>query len=156
MRIRGRCARIFEIETPASTDEDSLNQLSAAASGNRNAISVELTLSVGGPNDRRTNLDVLFDAAVLRPASTITDNTPGATAAGRGGAAAGAGSGGGDAGGQGERKADIGALMQTLENGVSGSGGAGPLEWEFLSREEAADGAKKLYREAVHAQVGNN
>ena len=160
MKIRGRCPRIFEMETPASIDEDSLNQLSATASGNGNAISVEPTSSVGGPKDRRTNLDVLFDAAALGPAPTSTDNTPGA-AAGRGRAAGGVGgggggNGGGDTGGQEERKADIGMLMQALEKGVSGPGGVGPLEWEFLSREEAAKGAKKLYREAAHAQVGTD
>lgn len=148
------------METPASIDEDSLNQLSATASGNGNAISVEPTSSVGGPKDRRTNLDVLFDAAALGPAPTSTDNTPGA-AAGRGRAAGGVGgggggNGGGDTGGQEERKADIGMLMQALEKGVSGPGGVGPLEWEFLSREEAAKGAKKLYREAAHAQVGTD
>ncbi|CAN0329037.1 unnamed protein product, partial [Laminaria digitata] len=64
----------------------------------------------------------------------------------------GSGSGVSRNGGQAERKVDIGVILQTLEKGVSGPGGVGPLEWEVLSRDEAADGAKKLYREAAHAQ----
>ena len=143
MLIRGRRARIFEIEVATSIDEDSLNQLSAASGrtgNNENSISAALT-SVDS-NDRPTNLDVLFDAAAAVVEPTLASS----------GGDRGIGGVSGD-GGQEERKADIGVLMQTLETGVSGPGGVGPLEWEVLSREDAADGAKRLYREAAHAQV---
>lgn len=134
MEIRGRRPRVFGIEPSPSIDQDSFNQPSAAsAAGSASAA----TRKMAAAGDSRTNFDVMFIAAVAASSSNAS------------------GGGGGDgSGGQEERGADIGALMRIMEEGVSGPGGVGALEWSWLSHQEAGDKARKLYRKAAHAQVG--
>lgn len=154
MVTRGRRPRVFVVEVPVPSDEDSINNLS----GSGNSSSVAMTTDGSGP----TNLDILFDKAVAISSSMLSsaagDSGGGGGGGGRNGAKAASGKGGG-AGGevQDERepKADVGVLLRTIEEGVPSTGGVGPLEWDWLSCEEAAGRAKKLYREAAHAQVAS-
>lgn len=152
----GRRPRVFVVEVPSPTDEDSINNLS----GSGNSSSVAATTDGSGP----TNLDVLFDAAVALSSSTLSSTAANAGGGGRGGgrngAKAASGEGAGSSGGGGgeehdgkEANTEVGVFLRTLEEGVSAVGGVGPLEWDWLSSEEAAGRARKLYREAAHAQV---
>lgn len=156
MEIRGRRARIFELTSPPSIDEDSFNQLSAASvEAGSTCASVAAAIGVEGA----TNFDVLFDAAVeMSTSSPGTNVSTGAGAltanAGRSGPGVGDGESGG--GEHNEKKAGVGALMHTLEEGASSKPPrVGPLQWEWLPRVEADSRARKLYREAAHAQVSD-
>lgn len=159
MILQGRRPRIFGVEPLLSVDDDSINNLSGSGNGLGGGGSMAAVTTNGSG---RTNLDVLFDAAVARPSSSVPSSSGVVAAGGRGrnGAKASSGSsggsgdgGGGGGGGEGVTKADVGALLRTMEEGVSAPGGVGPLEWDWLSCEEAGDRARKLYREAAHAQV---
>lgn len=171
--IQGRQAFVFELEPPPSLDEDSFNQLSVASGRgnntpplNANAVSGRLgaipgvtsTLSGGGSgggDTGRTNLDVFFDAAL------IATTAGAATAPARsGGGTETTGAGGRQQQQQGtednkadEKEIDIGVFLGIAETGVSGPGGVGPLQWGWISPQEARVRAKRLYREAAHAQV---
>ena len=139
MEIRGRRPRIFSQAPPPSTDEDSFNQLSEASRGR----SSETTASAerGGQS---TNFDVLFDAAVVETSKDGVNEASRSAVTGthehhRG-------------------MADIAVLMRTLKDGVSAAPAEGvmalaPLEWVWLSRVEAEERARELYREASFAQV---
>lgn len=151
MVTRGRRPRVFVVELLLPSDEDSINNLSG--SGNGNGSSVAATTDGSGP----TNLDVIFDAALALSPSTLSSAAGNGGGGGvRNGVKAASGKGGG-AGGEGQdggdSKADVGVLLRTMEEGVSAVGGVGPLEWDWLSCEEAGGRARKLYREAAHAQV---
>lgn len=157
MILLGRRPRIFGVESFLSVDDDSINNLSESgnACGGGGAL---MALTPNGSG--RTNLDVLFDAAAAIPLSAPPSSSGTTTAArGRNGAkVSGGGSGGGGGGGGevengGDPKADLEVLLRTMEEGVSNPGGIGPLEWDWLSCEEAGDKARKLYRQAAHTQV---
>eukprot|EP00903_Cladosiphon_okamuranus_P016214 g14961.t1 len=154
MITRGRRPRVFVVEVPLPSDEDSINNLSGSGNGGS---SVAATTDGSGP----TNLDIIFDAAAALSSSLLppaASHGGGGGSGGRNGAKATSGNGGGGgAGGEGqdarELKADVGMLLRTMEEGVpAAGGGVGPLEWDWLSCEEAAGRARKLYREAAHAQ----
>lgn len=152
MEIRGRRPRIFGVQTPPSLDDDSFNQLSApSGSGGDGSNSICVSVESPAANEERTNLDILFDGAVI--ATTMSGGVSAANDVGRGATATAGGVIGGN-GGEEEKTTDIGALMRVLEEGlIQGQERAGPLEWGWLSHEEAADRAKTIYREAAHAQV---
>lgn len=160
MVTRGRRPRVFVVEAPLPSDEDSINNLSGSVNGGGGGgSSVAATADGSGP----TNLDLLFDAAAaLSPASAPSPaaGKGGGGGGGRNGVKAASGKGGGaDAGEEQDAKeprADVGVLLRVMEEGVSAVGGVGPLEWAWLSGEEAAGRARKLYREAAHAQVLNH
>ncbi|CAM9459296.1 unnamed protein product, partial [Ectocarpus sp. 12 AP-2014] len=148
MVVQGRRARIFGIEPQLSSDDDSLNNLSGVGEGCGGSV---VTAIPDGSS--RTNLDVLFDAAAALSSSASSSDRGAAATAGRNGVTNKGGGGGG--GGQeegGDPQADVGVLLRTLEEGVPAPGGVGPLEWDWLSSEEARDRARKMYREASHAQ----
>lgn len=169
MEIRGRRACIFELAPPPSVDEDSFNQLSATSVGENNSISsqhpstLELSVAAGAADDSRTNFDALFEAAAAGTMSAAEANgavgVPGAASATPATnnitSQSGGGSGGNDRGeGEHEILASVQELLRVTEEGMAVSGGGmGPLEWSWLSREEALEKARKLYREAAHAQV---
>eukprot|EP00752_Nemacystus_decipiens_P009240 g8253.t1 len=156
MLTRGRRPRVFVVEVALPSDEDSINNLSGSAHGGGGSSSTAATSDGSGP----TNLDVLFDAAAALSSTTLSSaaGSGGGSGARTGakatsGKSAGAGAG---AGGKGqdarEPRADVRVLLRMLEEGVPLAGGVGPLEWDWLSCEEAAGRARKLYREAAHAQ----
>lgn len=160
MESRGRRPRIFNLEP--HFHEDSFNQplgrgdiIGGGGSGDQDSdnYSQKKTLeSVKGRDTQAnssstttststgdvSNFDVLFDAAVSS-SNCISDG--------------GHGSGSGSGSDTKQVVADIVVLVSTLEKGVSGAGEVRPLEWGWLSRTEAGDLSKRLYREASHAQV---
>ncbi|CAM9499651.1 unnamed protein product, partial [Hapterophycus canaliculatus] len=149
MVTQGRRPRVFRVEVPVSIDDDSINNLSGSGVGGGSVIATT-------DGSDRTNLDVLFDAAAVLPSSVPPPSALGNGS--RGGAKGNSGGGSGGSGGSGEgqeegsAKAAVGVLLLTLEEGSSSLGGVGPLEWDWLSREEAGNRAKKIYRQAAHAQ----
>lgn len=144
MVVQGRRPRIYGIEPQLSADDDSLNNLSASGEGGGGSV-----VAAVPDGSSRTNLDVIFDAAAALSSSASSSG-----GGGRNGVTNKRGGGGG--GGQEEGRdpqVDVGVLLRTLEEGVSAPGGVGPLEWDWLCGEEARDRARRMYREASHAQV---
>lgn len=166
MELRGRRPRIFNLERPASTDKDSFNQLSGRSDGGggdggggggggQDSINSKASESVKGKDANATssagatNFDVLFDAAVAE--SPATKGLVAAVSK----KSINGGRGDGHTRSDDSKRvvADIAVLVRTLEEGVSGAGGVGPLHWGWLSCAEAGERSKRLYREASHAQV---
>lgn len=149
MVVQGRRPRIYGIEPQLSADDDSLNNLSGSGEGGGGSVVAAIP-----DGSSRTNLDILFDAAAALSSSVSSSGGGAAAAAGRNGTTnkGGGGAGGGQEEGR-DPQADVGVLLRTLEEGVSTPGGVGPLEWDWLSGEEARDRERKMYREASHAQV---
>lgn len=162
MILQGRRPRIFRVEPLLSVDDDSINNLSGSGnggggSGGGGGGGVSLTVTPNGSG--RTNLDVLFDAAVALTLSapSPSEGTVSAGSGRKGAKAISHGSGGGGGGGEAQDgkdpKTDLGVLLRIIEEGVATPEGIGPLEWDWLSYEEAGDRARKLFRQAAHAQV---
>ncbi len=147
MVTHGRRPRVYAVEALLSSDDDSINNLSGSANGGGGGGS-----SVAAATDDTgfTNLDAIFDAGVAL--SSSVGNT---TSRGGGGGQSGTKeAGGGGGGGEGkDTKADVGVLLRLMEEGLPAPGGVGPLEWDWLSCEEAGERARKFYCEAAHAQV---
>ncbi|CAM9751468.1 unnamed protein product, partial [Scytosiphon promiscuus] len=100
----------------------------------------------------RTNLDVLFDAAAALSSPAVPPPSASGNS-GRGGAKGNSGGGGsGEGQEEGDAKAAVKWLLLALEDGTTSTVVVGPLEWDWLSCEEARDRAKKIYRQASHAQ----
>ncbi|CAM9263618.1 unnamed protein product, partial [Pylaiella littoralis] len=161
MILQGRRPRIFRVEPLLSVDDDSINNLSGSGnggggSGGGGGGGVSLTVTPNGSG--RTNLDVLFDAAVALTLSapSPSEGTVSAGSSREGAKAISHGSGGGGGGGEAQDgkdpKTDLGVLLRIIEDGVATPEGIGPLEWDWLSYEEAGDRARKLFRQAAHAQ----
>ncbi|CAM9503120.1 unnamed protein product [Ectocarpus sp. 12 AP-2014] len=148
MVVQGRRPRIYGIEPQLSSDDDSLNNLSGIGEGGSGSVVAAIP-----DGSSRTNLDVLFDAAAALSSSASSSGGGAAATAGRNGVTNKGGGGGGGGQEEGEDpQANVGVLLRTLEEGVSAPGGVGPLEWDWLSGEEARDRARMMYREASHAQ----
>lgn len=156
-------AIIFELVPAPSTEDDSFVHVSSGSTGGegRNVLG-DATItangdahsinSVGGP--KRTNFDVLFEAAVrMTMTSVAAANKATATATGRGGARPDRRNDTGDPKATNEDRASIKHLLEVFEAGVPGPESMRALEWGWLSPQEAGCRAELFFWEAAHAQV---